>query len=77
MEWRVTYFVRTAERAPGGWVVKGVAGLGPPRVGDCFDWVLHQDDGSEERDALQVAEVGADGLRLTGGAGLALRRRPT
>ncbi len=73
MEWRVTYFVRAAEREPGGWLVKGEPGLGAPRVGDRFDWVLHQDDGVEERDALQVAEVGADWLRVTGGAELALR----
>jgi hypothetical protein len=41
VEWRITFFVRSAEKSPDGWVVHGEAGLGPPEVGDEFFFVQH------------------------------------
>jgi len=66
------------ERTAEGWAVQGEPGLGPPRVGDRFSWVLHRADGTEERDGLEVVELGAASLPLVGGiaAQAPMRRHP-
>jgi hypothetical protein len=64
VEWRITFFVESAERTPEGWVVEGEAGLGPPAAGDAFTFVQHQGDQSEDRLVMTITEAEPRRLRL-------------
>ena len=73
MQWRITFFVRDAERTPDGWIVTGEAGLGPPKVGDEFSFVHHEVDRTEDRATLSITEAAPDRLRLMTDAAITLR----
>jgi hypothetical protein len=62
VEWRITYFVKSALPTPDGWLVEGEPGLGPPQAGDEFSFVLHQDVGREDLVILRVERY--DGLSM-------------
>jgi hypothetical protein len=73
VEWRITFFVKSAERTADGWIVTGETGLGPPQVGDEFSSVHHEDDHTEDLATLSIAEASHDRLRLTTLQSLTLR----
>jgi hypothetical protein len=54
VDWRITYFVNSAERTPEGWLVHGERGLGPPTNGDVFSFVHHQDSGQDDEVVLRI-----------------------
>lgn len=74
MEWRLTFFVESAERRQHGWQVAGESGLGPPQMGDTFSFVQHQDTGREDWTLLRVVEADERFLVLEGGTKVDLRR---
>lgn len=66
VEWRITYFVNRASRSQEGWEVEGEPGLGPPRVGDEFSFVLHQDTGKEDLVGLRVERFDGSSMLVSG-----------
>jgi hypothetical protein len=73
VEWRITFFVKDAERTADGWIVTGETGLGPAQVGDEFSFVHHEDDHTQDLATLSIAEAAQDRLRLTTAQSIALR----
>jgi hypothetical protein len=74
VDWRITFFIDKAEPTGDGWLVHGEVGLGPPRVGEQFDFVTHQDTGEEDQLALRIVEAGPNWLRLVTQQKAALRK---
>lgn len=72
MVWRITLFVADAERLPDGWRVRGEIGLGPPRVGDVFTFVHHQDVDAEHV-AFKVDAIAETEVLLTGSGDVEIR----
>ncbi len=73
MTWRLTYFVSEARRTHEGWLVLGEPGLGPPELGDEFDGVHHQDDGSEDVGTFSVLAIQDGSMSITGPPSVSLR----
>jgi hypothetical protein len=65
MDWKVSFFVRTATRTASGWVIHGEPGIGRPEPGDQLE-ALVRDEGREEPVDLLVESCSEDELRVTG-----------
>jgi len=72
--WRLTYFVNEARKTDEGWLVLGEPGLGPPELGDQFDGVHHQDDGSEDVGRFRVLALQEGSMSIAGPPSVRLRR---
>jgi len=66
MEWKVSFFIKTAARTASGWLIQGEPGIGRPEPGDRLEALVHPDKGGEEPVALVVESCSEDELRVNG-----------
>ena len=71
MDWKVSFFVRTATRTASGRVIDGEPGIGRPEPGDPLEALVH-DEGRKDPVALIVESCSACELRVTGSPGAAI-----
>jgi hypothetical protein len=66
MDWKVSFFVKTAARTASGWAIHGEPGIGRPEPGDRLVALVHEAQGREDPVALVVESCSEDELRVNG-----------